>query len=268
MFIFDTDRIPQTAAELTAAITAFLQSWIQLPSNAKRVTIAGKPPALGSLAIDVSGGMISPANPPTFAKVEGTSSPGPSANAFAIVGHPISIADIPLQFDLTASNAVFAYGRTTDQRLIATLQDASDGKLSLHISDEDLESAALLITRHFAGNSVIIQKLDIALTSVSPTELNVLLTITAKKFVSAIVRVFGRIHIDDQLVATATNLKADAEGMVGAIAANMLRPHLAAIESKPLPLMTFSLGNVKIRDVKIDTADGLQISAAFGSGRA
>ena len=268
MFIFTTDHIPETSAELTAAITAFLQTWIKLPSSATPVAIAGDVPAVSSMTIDVSGGLISVDNPPTFAKLSGDSAPGPTACIFTITGHPVSISDIPLQFDLSATNAVFAYGRNAKNQLIATLQDASDGKLSLHISHDDLESAALRITRHFAGGNVTIQKLDIQLKSVSPTELNVLLTITAKKFVSAIVKVSGRIHIDEQMVATATNLKADAEGMVGSIAANMLQPHLLALESKPLPLMTFSLGNVTIRDVKIDTAQGLQISASFGGGPA
>jgi hypothetical protein len=267
MFIFDLDRIPETSADLTTAIAAFLRTWITLPPKAEPVTITGSLPVFSSMMIDVSCGQISPENPPPIAKIAGDTTPGPSAALFSIIGHPITIAGIPLQLDLTAQNASFAYGKNTGQKQIATLRDASDGKLSIHISHDDLESGALNAARHFAGSNVTIQSIDIALNSVSPTELNVLLTITAKKFVSAIVRVSGRIHIDADLVLTATALKADAEGMVGTIAANMIRPHLQDLESKPLPLMTFSLGNVKIRDVKIDTTNGLQISAAFGSGQ-
>jgi hypothetical protein len=268
MFIFDIDHNPRDAAELTAAITAFLRSWITLPLKFAPVTIVGQPPAVSSMTINVTAGQISPENPPAFAKVSGETEPGPTARSFAITGHPVSVAGIPLQLDLSAANAVFVYGRTSSRKLVATLQEATAGKLSIHIAHDDLEAGALALARQGAGSSVSIQKLDITLSSISPTDLNVLLTITARKFVSAIVRVSGRIHIDTELVLTASNLKADAEGMVGTIAANMLQPHLRALEGKPVPLMTFSLGNVKVRDVTIGTAEGLQINAAFGSERA
>jgi hypothetical protein len=46
---------------------------------------------------------------------------------------------------------------------------------------------------------------------------------------------------------------------------NMLQPQLTKLEGRPLPLMAFSMGNLKLRGVAVDTADGLHLTASFGS---
>jgi len=265
MFVLDTDIVPTTPAELNAAIHSSLAKWILLPTNATAIKITGKMPNLSSMAVDVSRGLIDSVDSIPVELASGETQPGPTAATFTIIGHPISVADIPVQLDLTATKAVFAYARNPNKKLIATLQDAEHGDLSIQLTQTDLEAAAVKIARQFAGDKVAMEKIDIKLTSVSPTQVDVLLTIAAKKFVTAIVRVSGRITIDDRMVATAANLKASADGFVGNIAVNLLQPHLQKLQGRPLPLLAFSLGNVKLRGVEIRTTNGLQITASFGS---
>jgi hypothetical protein len=267
MFNLDTDRIPTNNSELTAAITASLRRAIRLPATATPVIITGSLPKLSALAVDVSAGEIDSSQPLPDPSAPAEQQPGPSAESFTITGDPISLAGVSLLFNLSATHVVFAYARGSAGKLIATLREASAGHLSVDIGHAQLEAGLLAIAQKFAASSgVAITKVQATLTSISPNELDVLLQITAKKFVSAVIRVSGRLSINDQLIAKATNLKADADGMVGGIAVNFIRPHLKEMENQPLPLMAFSLGNVKLRGVAVRTNNGLQIAADFGSG--
>jgi hypothetical protein len=73
------------------------------------------------------------------------------------------------------------------------------------------------------------------------------------------------LSINDRMIATASNLNANSDGMVGGIAVNFIRPHLQQLNGRPLPLLAFSLGNVKLRGVNVTTTDGVRIAAQFGS---
>jgi hypothetical protein len=266
MFILDTDKIPTTAQELTCAITASLRRSIRLPASASPVVLTGDLPKLTALAVDVSNGQVDTTQPLPDPNVPGNTDAGPSAESFTIQGHPISIEGIALQFDLSARNVAFAYARNSDGDLIATLRDAADGHLSVQLEHEHLEEAILIVSRKFAASSgVTIQKVSATLTSIDSTTVDVLLNITAKKFVTAMVRISGRLSVNDRMIATATNLNADADGMVGTIAVNLIRPHLLKMNGRPLPLLAFSLGNVKLRGVDVKTGDGVRIAAEFGS---
>jgi hypothetical protein len=267
MFILDTDQIPTTTKELTRAITASLRRSIMLSSKAVPVVLIGELPNLKSLAVDVSDGQVDPDQPLPDPTPPKETQSGPSTESFTILGHPISLEGVPLQFDLSAKNVTFAYARNAQGKLIATLQDAADGRLEVQMDHEHLENAILSIAQKVGASSgVTIQKVSAKLVSINPTTADVVLNITAKKFVTAIVRISGRLSINDQMVATATNLNAEGDGMVAGIAVGFIRPHLQQINNQPLPLLAFSLGNVKLRGVEVKTADGLQISARFGSG--
>lgn len=266
MFVFDTDQIPATSAQLTADITSSLRRKIKLPLGASPVAVAGELPNLASLAVDVSDGVIDTNQPLPDPTVPQNAEPGPTAASLVIRGHPITIEEVALEFDLSASDVVFAYARNDRQELIATLRDAAHGHLSVRIDHEHLEQAILFVAKKVAASSgVAIQKVSASLTSVNPTTVDVLLNVTAKKLVTAMLRISGRLSVDDRLTASATNLNAQGDGMVGGIAANFIRPHLQQLNGQPLPLLAFSLGNVRLRGIKVQTDDGVQIAADFGS---
>jgi hypothetical protein len=262
MFILNTTEIPTTLPALASALEQSLRNWIQLPASSNVITSTGSLPALTDVTIDISKGQIEavPFEPPAGSVV-----PGPTIQSFRVIGRPLLISSIPVQLDLTATKAAFAYARSPDQKLIATLQDAARGELHIDLLKADLNAAALKFARQFAGDKVEIKSVDVTLTSSSPTEVNVLLTVTAKKFVTAIVKVTGQFTIDNEMVATAKGLKATSDGMVGNIAVGILQPHLQKLEGQSIDLFDFSLGNVKLRGIQIQTTTGLQISAAFGS---
>jgi len=145
------------------------------------------------------------------------------------------------------------------------LRDARDGRLTASIARRDLEAAVLQAAQAAAGPSgIAVQRVDASLRTATPRELDVDLTITAKKFVTAIVHVRGRATVDDRLNARLGGLTAQGEGMVANLAVGLLRGHLQKLEGQQFSLLAFSLGNVRLRDVSLRATDGLEVTASFG----
>ena len=75
----------------------------------------------------------------------------------------------------------------------------------------------------------------------------------------------GRVTVDDALTATVSGLTVDGSGMAATAAAAVIRPQLRKADGHSFPLSTVDLGGVRLRDVAVDTADGLRVTASFGS---
>ena len=52
---------------------------------------------------------------------------------------------------------------------------------------------------------------------------------------------------------------------MGGLAGNLIRPYLERFNNTGLPLMGVSLGDVRLRDLRIDVSGPLKVEAAFGS---
>ena len=211
MFILDTDTIPTSAEELTTAITASLRRSIKLPPGFSPVAITGELPNLDSLTVEVSNGAIDTNQPLPDPNVPGQTEPGPGVKLFAITAHPISIERIPVHFDLSASPGGICVlpqrGGEIGRHPCGCIRRAScraTAACGFGIGNSDGG-------KKFAASS------GVAILGVSASayirelqHVDVLLEVTAKKFVTAKVRISGRLSVDADLVATATNLRADA----------------------------------------------------------
>jgi len=65
--------------------------------------------------------------------------------------------------------------------------------------------------------------------------------------------------------ATVSKLDAEGEGVIGSMASGLVKSKLKPYEGQTFPLMTFSLGDVALRDLKIDVRNNVQVTADFGS---
>jgi len=52
--------------------------------------------------------------------------------------------------------------------------------------------------------------------------------------------------------------------MIGSMVAGFIQPKLKSYNGKKVPLMAFSLGDLALRDLKIDVKNGLHVTAGFG----
>jgi hypothetical protein len=111
-----------------------------------------------------------------------------------------------------------------------------------------------------------IEDLDLKLTSKGPRSAAAEVRVKAKKSIlSGVVIIKGRLDIDDELNATISELNASGDGLVGKAAAGLVQGKLKQYDGTKVSLMAFSLGDVKLRDLKIDLKGALKVSASFGS---
>jgi hypothetical protein len=105
----------------------------------------------------------------------------------------------------------------------------------------------------------------VELRSRSERALDVAVKVRAKKlFLSANVRINGSAEIDEQLTARLSGLSCTGDGTLGSLACGFLTPHLQRFEGRAFPLLALSLGDVRLRDVRVAAGDELRVSARFG----
>jgi hypothetical protein len=224
-------------------------------------------PRLSALRIDLDGAAvregITPQRPP---KPEGTRTPGPSVAALDVTGRPVQFQGSRADVHVTGRELTFDFARGAGGDPLLVLTDAADGRVEVKIGKGDLRAIlTAAATAAARSQGVAIQSLDVDLNATGPRSLAVAVRVKAKKSImSGVVHVRGRVDVDDQIVATVSGLACTGEGMVGTMAAGMAQGKLRALEGRTFELAAFSLGDVALRDVAIGTADGIEVTAAFG----
>jgi hypothetical protein len=114
-------------------------------------------------------------------------------------------------------------------------------------------------------HGVTIKDIQVDLKASGPRSVSADVRVKASKLLmSGVVHVRGRADVDDDLVATLSDLSVEGEGVIGTMAAAFLNGRVSKFEGKKVPLMTFSLGDVALRDLKISTKGAIALSASFG----
>jgi hypothetical protein len=261
MLPLDVSAVPTTAQGWRDAISSCLRRWVEEPPL---VRLDGDLPALDVARIQINGNCPTPLYKPDVTIV-GPTTPGPTVARLDISVHPLALHDVPLFCDVSARSVALATGRNAGGQLLLTVAHVADGQASAAIAARDLDVALLAAARAGAApHGVEILAVKSQLTAQGPRDLDVAVDLTAKKFMKFTVRVTGHLSVDDALVATATQLKVEGSGMAAGFAAGILRSQLMKLEGQRVPLMQFNLGAVQLRDVAVDTNDGLSISASFG----
>lgn len=254
--------LPDSAASLAAALKAGLAAH-GLP--AREVSAAGVWPALESVRIDLTETQIEQANF-TSAKLE----PSPhhfAADRFEIVATPAKLQSAALNFSLTAEDVAGEFAATAEGESFLVFRTAAHGKIQIEIAEAAVEQ----LIRHFAAKAagqhgVEIKATTVRLTSRGPRAVSIAAEVTAKMFIAtAVVRLTGDADIDEQLNARLSNLRFDGDGMVANLAGSVIRPQLAHLEGRSFPLASFALGELRLRNLEIETGATLRLSARFGS---
>ncbi len=265
MFVVQSPSVPSTGEDVRRLIEAELRRRVVLPAASRPVEIVGEFPNLKRVSVDLSGGTVDKLGAPPMASNMPKTVPGARIESLRIRANPLRSHGVEGEFMLSAANVTIGFCGVDENQIGVAIESADDGSVSLRMSKRNLEAAVLKAAQAGAASSgVAIQKVDITLVSIGPCALDVSLNITAKKFVTTVIRVTGRLTIDDNLNAVATDLNADGDGMVGSIAVGFIRPQLLKIQGKPVSLTQLSLGGVRLRDIAVTTDDGLTLDAKFG----
>ena len=152
-----------------------------------------------------------------------------------------------------------------------SLAGATDGRLVGRVSRAELQNMLIAKARAAAKEKgVDIERIDIDLTSLGPRSVRLDLKAAVQtkalfKTIRGAVTFTGRLDVDDRLVAKLSELNVAGEGMMIALAVNMIRGKVTALEGREFPLATFAMGGVRLRDVELQVGDDLTVTAAFGA---
>ncbi|MGE5612176.1 MAG: hypothetical protein ACM359_23210 [Bacillota bacterium] len=266
MFYLASMEFPTTAQELARALASTLHELFVIPPGREPAQIHGDFPALESIQIDLNNAAVRTGQTPPRPIGAGQVRPGPTVQRLAVEGRPVFVEAAALHFALTAEQVHLNFDRDSLGRPLMLLDQARNGHVQVQISRQDIQSLLLAgIGAKAAAHGLAITNVELALTQLNPRAVAVEMRISAKKFVTAVIGIRGQLHIDDELRAQLRELSCHGDGMIGKMVCGLLNPHLQKLDRRELPLMAFSLGQVRLRDVQLDTRNGLDITARFGS---
>jgi hypothetical protein len=255
-----------TPAELADSLRTALREVVRLPDERAAVSVDAD-----RLRIDLSGGVVTVRGQPEDPAGVGQAQPGPSFQSLEVLAHPLNAEGAKLDFDLTAANVQFNYDRSRAGRPVLVLASASDGRVAARVSRAELEALVTAKAKEAAKQKgVDVERIDFNFTQLGPRSVRLeakaaVATKALFKTVRGAVGFGGRVDVDDRLVARLSELNVAGEGMMIALAVNLIRGRITAFEGKEFPLTTFALGGVRLRDVQVQVGDQLAVTAAFGA---
>jgi head-tail adaptor len=258
-------QFPNSKSELAEAMDDSLRRYVH--KEGPLVTINARVfPYLDEIAINFDGARLDPKLPP-FTKAVGETRHACEAAVVKVSGRNVSIQGAPLQLQLTASDLVFDQGRDEKGEALLLVKSIRTGHFVVSVAQSDLEKAIReLAEREGARQGISIEETRVSLRARGSRSIAADVRLRARKFLFRTnIDISGQVDIDDQFNARVSNLKCRGDGTVGSLACGVLEPHLQRLEGHKFSLMSFPLGELKLRDVRIAVADTVEITADFGS---
>lgn len=255
--------LPPSHAALAEAITS---GFAKYGLTAREIRAEGGTfPQVASLRVDLTGARahrgLRPAEPGAAGaeRIE--------VERVEVVATPLYFEATPLQLDLHAQGTVLALAHGADSEPMLVLVRAAQGAVTVEARLADLEALAQsLVASAAAKQGVEIKSTHLKFTSRGPRALAFEAEVAAKMFImTAKVAVAGTLELDDQLNARLSGLACRGEGMIASAANALLKPRFAEIEHRTFPLLALTLGEVKLRDVRLDAGEALRVHAEFGA---
>lgn len=265
MFPLYQKQFPASAEELKTALEASLRRLVVAPGEI--VSLREKVyPNLAEIVVNLSDGKVNmKARPAPLAAENGE--PAINAERLIVTAQPIAFGPASLNLMINAREIVLHQGRERNGNLVLLLHGASEGKIAISVRPEALEALIGQIAKIEADKQgVTIEDVRLVLNISGPRFLRTEVHLRARKFfVRATIRIAGEIEIDDRLVARIRNLICTGEGAISTLACNFLSPHLRKLNGSDFELMALPLGEIKLRDVRVELNDEIRLSAEFGS---
>jgi hypothetical protein len=247
------DPIPHDTASLHAALAKALAP---LGLGAPAVRLEGDFPSLAALRLDLTGARFH-----RGLRVEGGA--GEKKEAFfarevQVTAEPAYLETLPFTLALQGSDAVFALSGS-----VLTLSRCATGTLELAVRHAELESALTAAAREAAEKKgAELKSVRIELRGDGPRTLHLRAVAVAKAmFFTATLTITGRVDVSEAMEVRLSGLSCAGDGMIANLAAGALRPKLAELEGRALPLRSFV---PNLRTLVLDAEGGLRIRAEFG----
>jgi hypothetical protein len=257
------ETFPTTSEDLAEAIKrGFSEEGIEAQSVEAK---GGNFPKIESLTLDLSDARAArDLRIPSMKPARGGG--GVQVEKFVVQAEPFYFEEAPFELHMQASNAAFTFAGTPKNGAMI-LNDAEDGSLSISTGFEDLDALLHGIAVELGEKQgVEVRETRLELKNQGPRTLSFRGDVTAKMFImTAALTLSGQIEVDAGLNARFSRLILSGDGMITKIANGFIRPKLDLLESRPIPLLAFSLGDLRLRDIEVSAGKTLQIRAVFGS---
>lgn len=268
MFPLAGKKFPSSGIELAASIHDALASVLSLPNNSSTVTAKGdRFPRISALKVNLNGASVIGKKPPPKPVPSGKREPGIEVEQLDVSAQPIKYEKSKLDLTIKARGVSFDFGRDKKGNPLLVLTDARNGQVDAQISKRDIQALLLAAAQEVGEQQKVkIQDLQLSLAQKGARSIAADVKVTAKKMlVSSTLELHGELEIDDELNATLRDLRASGEGMIASMVSKVVQSKLKPYEGKTFPLVTFSLGDIALRDLKINVKKDVQVSAKFGS---
>jgi hypothetical protein len=254
------ETLPSTTTDLTAALQRGFEGHGLSPR--KIVAQGGDFPHIAELRIDLTGSKIGKENLPGAVAGDGL---GLTIDQFALFGEPVYFLNTPLNVRIDAEKAKMVIAGTPQAGSLK-LETAEAGTVAVSTTVEALEELLLSVVSEAAEKQgVAVKGTKLTLHQEGPRAITFRAEVTAKVFImSATLAVTGRLDVDAAFNARLSSLALDGDPMVTGLAGSFLRPRLQQLEGRTFPLLAFSPGGMKLRDIEMSVKPDLRLQARFG----
>jgi hypothetical protein len=265
VFLLSRSELPEQPERLAKALEDGLRVFVS--RTQPMVTVRGdNVRALEAISIDLSNARVDFLRRPPRPRL-GDITPALSAAEFSVIAEPLSILDAQIGFQLQASNVEFAQATQPDDKLLLLLHRAVSGNVRIEAAQVELEKLISRAAGKLAQKQgVTIDDVKLALTQPQPRILNANIIVAARKLLfRPVLNLSGTIAIDEELVATVSDLKCTGDGPIATLACAAITPQFRRVEQRAFPLSALPLGEVQLHDVALDFVnDRVVIAAKFG----
>lgn len=261
--------VPGEPQSLERAMTDGWRARMNVPDGASLVRIDGArgDTVIGSMFIDLSNVSIDYDRDQKKLRPKKHVYDSLHVSNFEFVANPLVLEKSRMLIGMTVADARLDLRSDRRGRPMLTLTDARDGTLTLEVPREDVDALLLYAARKMAGKyGVSIDRTRLDVDIIEDRSIKIDLKIdTRLGFLPAGLQFKSRIDIDDDLNGTITRLSCQGDQVLGPLISAIVDPVLKQYEGRRRPLVGFEWGEIKLRDVTMNSDDGFRLEARFGS---
>ncbi|HEX7518091.1 MAG TPA: hypothetical protein VF345_12510 [Chthoniobacterales bacterium] len=263
-----TATFPSSATDLARLLNESLQRIFIAESDPVTVREHSYP-HLDAISISLDGARLRPDSPRPPVISDKTSS-ALEIDQLTLSASPLSLGPAEVNISFFAREVQLGQGKDPNDQIVLSLDSATDGNIEISMRQTDLEALIAKLAQNQASRQgITIDGVQLKLRQKSAHSLTAEVHLRARKlFLSASVRVTGQLDLDDQLNLKISDLNCTGDGGIATLACGILTPYLHKIDGREFPLMSLSLGEVRLHDVRLAVDEDLTIAAEFGSGNA
>lgn len=226
------------------------------------VEVRGEWPALQRIAIDLSGAQVPKAAP----RMDGEKQGSLEAREVELIASALRYENASMDVQLRARDVQLSFVRGPQNQRMLAITGAAHGEVTIAMKKSDLELlVGLIAARAARPHGVGIAGTTLSLTAAGPRAVNFTGEILAQKmFMKTVLRLTGRLEIEENLTATLSGLHCSGAGLMGTLACNFLQPYLREFESKPL-LAALDLSGLRLADAALDAGGPLRLTARLAA---